>query len=56
LLVAFNVKVGREDILKTIIGNDSSYEVNNDNEVGVVHFETSKILIVNSTIYKPRHS
>jgi hypothetical protein len=29
--VIFNVKVGREDILKPTIGNESSHEISNDN-------------------------
>jgi hypothetical protein len=42
LLGYFNVKVGREDIFKLTIGNDSSHEISSDNEVTVVNFATSK--------------
>jgi hypothetical protein len=47
LLGDLNAKVGREDIFKPTIGNESS----NDNIVGVVNFATSKNLIVKSTIF-----
>jgi hypothetical protein len=43
LLGDFSAKVGREDIFKPIIGNESLYEVSNDNGVIVVNFATSKI-------------
>jgi hypothetical protein len=44
-----NAKVGREDIFKPIIGNESLHEASNDNEVRVVNFPTSKNLIVKNT-------
>jgi hypothetical protein len=34
---------------KPIIGNESLHEINNDNEVRVVNFATSKNLIVKNT-------
>jgi hypothetical protein len=40
----FNAKVGREDIFKPVIGNDSLHEANNDNGVRVIDFATSKTL------------
>jgi endonuclease/exonuclease/phosphatase family metal-dependent hydrolase len=43
-----NAKVGREDILKPIIGNKSLHEASNDNGVREVNFATSKNLIVES--------
>jgi hypothetical protein len=46
LLGDFNAKVGRKDIFKPLIGNESPHEVNNDR---VVNFSTSKNLIVKST-------
>jgi hypothetical protein len=49
LLGNFNVKVGREDIFKLIIGNESLHEASNDNRVRVVNFATSKNLFVKST-------
>jgi hypothetical protein len=51
LLGDFNVKVGREDILKPIIGNESLHEVSNDNGVRVVNFATLKILILKGTTF-----
>jgi hypothetical protein len=40
LLGDFNAKVGRENIFKPIIGNESLHETNNDNGVRVVNFAT----------------
>jgi hypothetical protein len=54
LLGDFNAKVGREDIFKPIIGNERLHEASNDNGVRVVHFATSKNLIVKSTIFPHR--
>jgi hypothetical protein len=51
LLGDFNPKVGREDIFKPIIGNESLHEANNDNGVRVVNFATSKNLIVKSATF-----
>jgi hypothetical protein len=42
----FNAKVGREDIFKPTIRNESSHETSNDNGVRVVNFATSKNLVV----------
>jgi hypothetical protein len=42
LLGDFNAKVGREDIFKPTIGNESLHETSNDNGVRVVNFATSK--------------
>jgi hypothetical protein len=39
----FNAKVGREDIFKLVIGNESLHEASNDNGVIVINFATSKI-------------
>jgi hypothetical protein len=54
LLGDFNAKVGRENIFKPTIGNESLYEINNDNGVGVVNFATSKNLGVESTMFPHR--
>jgi exonuclease III len=54
LLGDFNAKVGREDIINPLIGNDSLHEANNDNGVSVVNFATSKHLIVKSTTFPHR--
>jgi hypothetical protein len=50
----FNARVGREDIFKPIIGNESLHEGSNDNGVRVVNFATSKNLIVKSTTFPHR--
>jgi exonuclease III len=54
LLGDFNAKVGRENIFKPTIGNESLHETSNDNEVTVVNFATSKNLVVKSTIFPHR--
>jgi hypothetical protein len=41
LLGDFNAKVGREDIFKPTIENESWHENSNDNGDGVVNFATS---------------
>jgi hypothetical protein len=55
LLGDFNAKVGREDILKPTIGNESLHEISNDNGIKVVNFATSKNLRVNSTMFPHRN-
>jgi hypothetical protein len=50
----FNVKVGREDIFKPKISNESPHEVSNDNGVRVVNLANSKNLIVKSTTFPHR--
>jgi hypothetical protein len=47
----FNTKVGREDIFKLTIGNESLHEISNDNGVRLVNFATSKTLRVKSTMF-----
>jgi hypothetical protein len=54
LLGDFNAKLGKEDIFKLTIGNESSHEINNDNGVRVVNFATSKSLVVKSTMFPHR--
>jgi hypothetical protein len=51
----FNAKVGREDIFKPIIGNESLHEASSENGVRVLNFATSKNVIVKSTTF-PHHS
>jgi hypothetical protein len=55
LLGDFNGKVGKEDILKLTIGNESLHEISSDNGVSVVNFATSKHFIVKSMMF-PHHS
>jgi hypothetical protein len=40
LLGDFNAKVGREDIFKPTIENESLHEISNDNAVRLVNFDT----------------
>jgi hypothetical protein len=49
LLGNFYAKVGREDIFKLTVGNESLHEISNDNGVRLVNFATSKNLTVKST-------
>jgi hypothetical protein len=51
LLGDFNAKVGREEIFKSVIRNESMHEINNDNGVRVVNFATSRNLIVKSMMF-----
>jgi len=43
--------VGRENILKLTIGNDSLHQDSNDNGVRVVNFATTKNVVVKNTIF-----
>jgi len=56
LLGDFNEKLGREDIFKPTIGNDSLHHDRNDNWVGIVNFFTLKNLAVKSTIFPHRNT
>jgi hypothetical protein len=47
LLGYFNAKVGREDIFKSTIGNESLNKISNDNGFRVVIFATSTFLLSN---------
>jgi exonuclease III len=51
LLGDFNAKVGREDISKPTIGNESLHKISNDNGVRSVNFVTSQNLRVKSTMF-----
>jgi hypothetical protein len=55
MLGDLNAKVGREDIFKSTVGNESLHEISNDDEVRVVHFATSKNLIVKNTMFPHRN-
>jgi hypothetical protein len=44
LLGDFNAVVGREDIFKLTVENESLHEISNDNGVRLVNFATSKNL------------
>jgi exonuclease III len=55
LLGDFNAKVGREDIFKQTIWNESSHQISNHSVVRVVIFARSKNLIVKSTMFPRRN-
>jgi hypothetical protein len=55
LLGDLNSKIGREDIFKTTIENESLHEINNDNGVRLINFTTSKNLRVKSTMFQHRN-
>jgi hypothetical protein len=56
LLGDFNAKVGREEIFKPTVGNESLHEISHDNGVRLVQFATSKSLRVKSTMFPNRNS
>ena len=51
----FNAKVGRENIFKPTIGNESLHQDSNDNGVRITNFATSKNLAVKSTMFPHRN-
>jgi len=51
----FNTKVGRENIFKPTIGQESLHQDSNDNGVRLVNFATSKSLVVKSTMFPHRN-
>jgi hypothetical protein len=55
LLQDFNAKVGREDIFKLAIGNESFHKISSDNGFRVVNFAISKNLIVKSKMFSHRN-
>jgi hypothetical protein len=54
LLGDFDAKVGKEDIFKPKIGNESLHESSNDNGVRLVNVTTSKNLTVKSMTFPHR--
>jgi hypothetical protein len=51
LLGVFNAKIGREDIFKISIGNESLHELSSDNGVRIINTATCKNLTVKSTMF-----
>jgi hypothetical protein len=51
LLSDFNAKVGREDIFKPTVGNESSCEISNDTGVRVVSSAASKTLVFKGIMF-----
>jgi hypothetical protein len=47
----FNTKVSRESIFRPTVGNESLYEISNDNGVRIVNFATSRNVVVISTMF-----
>jgi len=47
--------MGKEDIFKPTIGNNCLHQDGNDNGVRIVHFDTSKNLVVKSTTFPHRN-
>jgi hypothetical protein len=56
LLGGFNAKVGREDIFKPSIANESLHKIINNNGVRVVNFATSTNLMVKSMMFPHRNT
>jgi hypothetical protein len=50
-----SAKVGKEDIFKPTVGNESLHKIGDDNGVGVVNFHTSKNPTFRSTVF-PHHN
>jgi len=51
----FNTKVGRDNIFKATIGNESLHHESNGDGVRIVKYDTSKTLMVKSTILPLRN-
>jgi hypothetical protein len=56
LVGGFNAKVGRENIFKPTIGNESLRQVSKDNGDKIVKFVTVKYLVVKSKKFPHRDS
>ena len=54
LLGDFSAKVGRENIFKPTIGNESLHQDSNDNGVRIANFATSKNLVVKKMMFPHR--
>ena len=55
ILGDFNAKVGRENIFKLTIGNESLHEDSNDNGIRIVNLATSKNLVVKNMMFPQRN-
>jgi hypothetical protein len=51
ILLDFNAKVGREEVFKPTIGNESLHKISNDNGVRLVNVATSKNITVKNTMF-----
>jgi hypothetical protein len=54
LLGDFNAKIGRQNVFKPTIGKESPHQESNDNGATIIHFATSKNLVVKSTMFPHR--
>jgi hypothetical protein len=55
MLGDIDAKLGREDIFKPTIKNESLHQDSNDNGVRIVNFATSKYLAIMSTLFPHRN-
>jgi len=55
LLGHINAKLGREDIFKLTIENESLHQESNDNDVRIVRSAASKNLVVKTTMFPHRN-
>jgi hypothetical protein len=55
MLRDFNAKIGREDIIKPTIANESLHKITIDNRVRLVNYVASKNLRVKSTMFPHRN-
>jgi hypothetical protein len=55
LLGDLNAKVGRDNIFKPTIGNESLHQNSGDNGVRILNFATSKNLVFKSTMFPHRN-
>ena len=51
LLGDYNAKLGRENVFKPTIGNESLHQESSDSGVRIVNFATSKNLVVKSMTF-----
>jgi hypothetical protein len=56
MLEDLNAKLGREDIFKPAIWNESLHQDSNDNGVRTVNFATSKYLVLKGTMFHHRNT
>jgi len=52
ILGDYNAKVGKDNIFKPTIWNESLHQDSNDNGVRILTFATSRNLVVKSTIFR----
>ena len=55
ILLDFRAKLGRVDIFKPTVGNESLHQDSKDNYVRIVKFSTHKKLVVKSKLHRSIH-